>query len=181
MVLVVDAYFASVWNRLDLVCLLSSLESAIHLTGLRHTVGPTIMTALGIARSLRPIRLVTRSGALRELVDSLVSSARNVVHVLAWLFSVYVIFAVVGNALFGGRLRLICLPYMSALYVCPIYLLMCLPYMSALYVCPTCLPYMSALYVCLICLPYMSAWYMCLAPQLTWAARSSQARCRILV
>ena len=117
-VLVVDAYFASVWNRLDLVCLLSSLESAIHLTGLRHTVGPTIMTALGIARSLRPIRLVTRSGALRELVDSLVSSARNVVHVLAWLFSVYVIFAVVGNALFGGRLRLICLPYMSALYVC---------------------------------------------------------------
>jgi len=155
-VLVVDAYFASVWNRLDLVCLLSSLESAIHLTGLRHTVGPTIMTALGIARSLRPIRLVTRSGALRELVDSLVSSARNVVHVLAWLFSVYVIFAVVGNALFGGRLRLICLPYMSALYVC----LICLPYMSALYVCPTCLPYMSALYVCLICLPGMCALHL---------------------
>ena len=49
------------------------------------------------------MRLVTRSGALRELVDSLVRSARNVVHVLVWLFSVYVIFAVVGNALFGGR------------------------------------------------------------------------------
>jgi hypothetical protein len=51
--------------------------------------------------------------------------------------------------------------------------LICVPYMSALYVCLTCLPYMSALSVRLRCgedkgskesqcLPYMSALYVCL-------------------
>ena len=34
---------------------------------------------------------------------------------------------------------------------------MCLPHMSASYVCPICLPHMSASYVSLICQPYMSA------------------------
>jgi len=41
----------------------------------------------------------------------------------------------------GGKVRPICMPYMSALYVC----LRCMPYMYALYVCLRCMPYMYAL------------------------------------
>ena len=40
--------------------------------------------------------------------------------------------------------------------------LICMPYMHALYVCRECMPCMYALYVCLVCMPYMYAVYVCL-------------------
>ena len=87
-----------------------------------------------------------------------------------------------------AQVCLICLPYVSALYVClmclPSACLMCLPHVSALHVCLTCLPsrrapwdaqeymsYVSALYVLLICLPYASALYVWRGPAASAIAR----------
>ena len=54
-----------------------------------------------------------------------------------------------------SQLKVVCMPYMYALYVC----LMCMPYMYALYhhrhvAAQGCV---YALHVCLICMPYMYA------------------------
>jgi hypothetical protein len=57
------------------------------------------MKGLVILRSLRPIRLVSRSEDLRELVTQLIRSTRPVVNVFFFMLIVYTIFAVVGDYL----------------------------------------------------------------------------------
>jgi len=81
-----------------LACACACRKSKWHAHGLQ-AVGPTVMKGLVILRSLRPIRLVSRSEDLRELVTQLIRSTRPVVNVFFFMLIVYTIFAVVGDYL----------------------------------------------------------------------------------
>ena len=101
---VVDPYFAQRWNMLDFLCLLSTLKTLFDFFEIGNlSLPPQLLKSLALLRCLRPLRLVTRSQSMRELVGSLLRAGKSVVNVVFFITNVYIIFAVVGNGLFGGK------------------------------------------------------------------------------
>jgi len=87
------AYLRSGWNVLDLVVVAISLISLII----------SNLNILKTLRALRPLRLISRYEDLKQCVDTLMKSipAMSVLMTVAGLF--FIIFAVLGVELFGGR------------------------------------------------------------------------------
>lgn len=92
-------YYASGWNRFDLVVvLLSVLEQVVRLT-----LGSAVdVSALRALRAVRVLRLVSGSKGLRALAQTFLLSLPSLANVGALLLLVYFVFAVAGVHLFGG-------------------------------------------------------------------------------
>ena len=100
---VVDPYFTQYWNRLDFLCLLSSGKTVLTILDLEKMTPRLALEVLGLLRCLRPLRLVTRSDEMRELVGSLVRAGSSVVRVIFFYFCIFLIFAVIGQGLFRDK------------------------------------------------------------------------------
>ena len=87
-------YFASLWNWLDFVIVCISILNFI-VPGLK---------ALRALRALRPLRLVSRYEDLKITVKTLVASVPAMGSLILVAFLFFIIFAILGLELFGGKL-----------------------------------------------------------------------------
>ena len=90
------SYFASIWNWLDFVIVFISIL----------TLFPSLATAkpLRALRALRPLRLVSRYEDLKITVKTLVASVPAMGSLILVAFLFFIIFAILGLELYGGRL-----------------------------------------------------------------------------
>jgi len=103
---VCDTYLAQRWNRLDLLCLLSTFSTLFKVSSLNAgSSQETLVFGFGLLRVLRPLRLVTRSHDMREIVLSLLQATGAVVRVIFFIAAIYLVFAVIGQGVFGYRLH----------------------------------------------------------------------------
>ncbi|KNC50977.1 uncharacterized protein AMSG_06944 [Thecamonas trahens ATCC 50062] len=90
-----SAYLRNGWNCLDLFIVLTSLVA--------HAAGPALPWSWAL-RALRPLRLVSRLAPLRTTVYALLAASRAIASVVAVALVFWAVFAIVGVALFKGRL-----------------------------------------------------------------------------
>jgi len=90
------AYLRSGWNVLDFIVVLISLITL-------SPVDIAVFKTLRALRALRPLRLISRREDLKQCVDTLLQSipAMSVLMTVAGLF--FLIFAILGVELFGGK------------------------------------------------------------------------------
>lgn len=94
-----NAYFNDAWNRMDLLVL---TFACIEISG----VFPDgkILKIARLARSLRPLRLMKRNAGMRVVIDALLCTMIPVSYVFLFATFTFVVFALIGQGLFGGKL-----------------------------------------------------------------------------
>lgn len=94
-----NAYFNDAWNRMDLLVL---TFACIEISG----VFPDgkILKIARLARSLRPLRLMKRNAGMRVVIDALLCTMVPVSYVFLFATFTFVVFALIGQGLFGGKL-----------------------------------------------------------------------------
>ena len=89
-------YFRQSWNWLDFFLLLFQILDLLGLKGLR---------ALRVLRVLRPLRLLNKIKSLQLLLTAMGKAVADISYVMLIWVVCFVVFAIVGVFLFGGRLH----------------------------------------------------------------------------
>mmetsp|Transcript_3722 Transcript_3722/g.9015 ORF Transcript_3722/g.9015 Transcript_3722/m.9015 type:complete len:2275 (-) Transcript_3722:103-6927(-) len=94
-----NAYLSSGWNVTDFVVLFFAW---IELTQLFPE--GSVLRIARLARSLRPLRLMKRNAGMRVVIDALLSTMIPVSYVFLFAVFTFVVFALIGQGLFGGKM-----------------------------------------------------------------------------
>ena len=98
------AYLRSSWNRLDFVVVVSAWVTLLfNMLGLDGDFSS--MRALRMLRCLRPLRVISRYPGMRKVVGALLLSFWPMMNVILVLMLVWLMFAIIGVQLFGGKFR----------------------------------------------------------------------------
>jgi hypothetical protein len=92
------SYLRESWNRLDFFIVMSSIID-MSASGLNIP----IIKLLRMLRVLRPLRFINHNKDLRMIVVALLESMNHIINVMIVIAVVYLIFAIVGVSLFGGK------------------------------------------------------------------------------
>ena len=94
------AYLKSPWNQLDFVIVMASF--VVFATEEFPALAP--LKNLRVLRVLRPLRLVSRSPGMRQIIASIVKALPAVGNVVGVILALMVVFAVLGMQLYMGKL-----------------------------------------------------------------------------
>jgi hypothetical protein len=92
------SYLRDSWNSLDFFIVMSSIID-MSFTGLEIP----IIKLLRMLRVLRPLRFINHNRDLKMVVVALLDSMSHIFNVIIVIAIVYLIFAIVGVSLFGGK------------------------------------------------------------------------------
>jgi hypothetical protein len=99
-----DAYFRQAWNCLDFTILSFTTLDYI-LSVIPGVEGGGGIKSVRVLRVLRPLRLINRIPSLQTLLNALWASRQDILNVLLlWSFT-FLLFAILGVALFAGKLH----------------------------------------------------------------------------
>ena len=98
------------WNIMDLFIVVTSLVDAI-VSSTGRSKSMSQLKVPRLLRILRPLRLVTHSKAMQNIVASLFASLAGIANVLILLAVIFLMFAILGVSLLSNRLI-----YCSAVY-----------------------------------------------------------------
>ena len=104
-----EAYFRSAWNCLDFTILACTVLDFIVLQleqmGAMDASALAALGAVKVLRVLRPLRLINKIPSLQMLLNALSSSWEDILNVLLMWSFVFVLFSILGVALFAGGLH----------------------------------------------------------------------------
>ena len=90
------AYLSDAWNKLDFVIVLISLLNFV------PGLNPGFLKALRAARVLRPLKSISKLGAMKLLMRVIVVSMQGLANVFVFLSFVFGIFAILGLHVYNG-------------------------------------------------------------------------------
>eukprot|EP00003_Mantamonas_plastica_P025771 TRINITY_DN5128_c0_g1_i1.p1 TRINITY_DN5128_c0_g1~~TRINITY_DN5128_c0_g1_i1.p1 ORF type:complete len:562 (+),score=206.03 TRINITY_DN5128_c0_g1_i1:150-1688(+) len=94
-----QSYLSSSWNRLDAIVLVFSYLAFF--AGDTVTFG-SVGRAFRIGRALRPLRFINRNEGMKDIINSLIESRRDIFNVVMLWVCFLTIFAILGINLFSG-------------------------------------------------------------------------------
>ena len=92
------SYTRESWNRLDLIIVVFSWVEL-----LVTEVDISIIKVFRLLRTLRPLRFISHNVSMKIVVNSLLESIGAIVNVVIVVILVWVMFAILGVSLFGGK------------------------------------------------------------------------------
>jgi len=99
------AYLADGWNRLDgFLVTLSLVDLSFILAGVNGGSMLSILKIMRILRALRPLRVINKAPKLKKIVGCMVEACKSISSTLVIVAFVFLIFAIFGVNLFGGKL-----------------------------------------------------------------------------
>lgn len=93
------SYLRETWNILDFVIVVSSIVDIFTSTG-----AISVITIFRLLRTLRPLRFVSHNVNMKIVVTSLLDSVTSIINVIIVIFVVWLMFAILGISLLGGRM-----------------------------------------------------------------------------
>merc|ERR1712166_1395653 len=100
-----NAYLADGWNRLDsFLVTLSVVDLMFTLAKVNGGSMLSILKILRILRALRPLRVINKAPKLKKIVGCMVEACKSISSTLVIVAFVFLIFAIFGVNLFGGKL-----------------------------------------------------------------------------
>lgn len=94
-----NTYLKENWNKLDLIIVFFSLVDISIVS-----ISMPIIKVLRLLRTLRPLKLIHHNISMRIVVIALLDSIAAIVNVLVVIVIIWLVFAIVGASLFGGKL-----------------------------------------------------------------------------
>ena len=100
--LVIDenSYLRENWNILDFFIVISSLIDLIF-----SGVNVPVIKILRLLRTLRPLRFISHNNSMKTVVIALLESVGHIFNVVVVVIIVWLMFAILGVSLFGGKLN----------------------------------------------------------------------------
>ena len=94
------SYLRETWNQLDFFIVWASIADMV-LSG----YDLAIVKIFRMLRVLRPLRVIKRNPEMKMVVSALLESMSHIFNVLIVVAIVYLIFAIIGVNLYGGKLQ----------------------------------------------------------------------------
>lgn len=92
------SYLSDSWNFADFVILVLSVLD-LSLT----SINIPVIKVLRLLRTLRPLRLISHNISMKIIVSALISSLIAILNILGIIFLIWLVFAILGVSLFGGK------------------------------------------------------------------------------
>jgi hypothetical protein len=99
------SYLRESWNVIDFVVVLSSVLNITVSAAVGSSTSIGFLRTLRLLRCLRPLRVISRNEGMRIVVTALLRSVSDIGNVMVVLSLVWLIFAILGVQLFGGKLH----------------------------------------------------------------------------
>ncbi|OMJ73663.1 hypothetical protein SteCoe_27598 [Stentor coeruleus] len=106
-------YMRDNWNKLDFIIVILSL---IDLS--MSTVDLPIIKLFRLLRTLRPLRLINKNVSMKIAVSALIESLVAICNVLVIIFIIWLVFAILGVSLLGGKMYYCSEPLISEMTLC---------------------------------------------------------------
>jgi len=100
------SYFRDGWNILDFCLVVIGLAAVIVANvdmGSANSSSLTALRTLRALRALRPMRAIRRWESMKVIIDALLASIPAIANVIVFTMLVFIIFAIMGVQLFGGK------------------------------------------------------------------------------
>jgi hypothetical protein len=94
-----NSYLRNNWNILDFFIVLSSMVDLIF-----SGINLPVIKILRLLRTLRPLRFISHNNSMKTVVIALLESVGHIFNVVVVVVIVWLMFAILGVSLFGGKL-----------------------------------------------------------------------------
>ena len=94
------SYLRETWNQLDFLIVMVSIIDASF-----DGINLPFLKILRLLRVLRPLRFISHNSGMKTIVSALVQSVGGIFNVAIVVMIVWMMFAILGVNMFGGKLR----------------------------------------------------------------------------
>jgi len=101
-------YITDGWNLIDITVVVTSIVNLVIESSMKSGGGGEALESvrvLRLTRTLRPLRLISRYAGMKLVVEALIMSMLPLLSVLSVLLLVWLMFAIMGVQLYGGKFR----------------------------------------------------------------------------
>lgn len=95
-----NSYLRENWNKLDFFIVCASLIDLLF-----SGVNVPVIKILRLLRTLRPLRFISHTNSMKTIVIALLESVGHIMNVVIVVVVVWLMFAILGVNLFGGKLN----------------------------------------------------------------------------
>lgn len=94
-------YLRESWSQLDFFIVITSLIDASF-----ANIDLPFLKVLRLLRTLRPLRVISHNSEMKTIINGLIYSVTGIFYVAILLLVVWIMFAIIGVNLMGGKFRM---------------------------------------------------------------------------